>query len=194
MRTADRTLALGAGIGVLTLLSGLPGCGRGTSPTLPGAPTAATTKLAGSSLPDPSAHMGIWLEATSPPGLWPGQHKAPCIATDITPTRGSVTLGGVPTSIRWTIYDKCKDTQLIRIDYRGPTNPFLSCPEMPEIALHKAFEVSWSGEKPAVDVTCTLVPNPCNKFYLDVNSFPDRSKERTDRCEVTSGQIEIEPW
>lgn len=194
MRIGDRTWAATTGVVVIVLLSGLPGCSRGTSPTLPGAPPAAAATSARSAVPDASANMGIWLEPTKPTGLWAYQQKASCLATDMQPTLGVVRLGGAPSSIQWTIYDTCPGEQVIRIDYKGPTNPFISCPERPEIALHLPFKISYSGKNPAVDVTCTLVPNPCTAFYLDVNKFPDREKDRPRDCPTTSGQIEIEPW
>jgi hypothetical protein len=191
MRTASRIRTLGAAVGAATLLSGLPGCDRGPSPTLPGPPAATAGSQARSSLPDPSADVGVWVESTPLTKLWPTQHKGDCIVTDIKPNLGSFTLGGLPTSIKWTIYDYCPNDHVMRIDFAGSVNPFVSCPERPEIARHEPFKIVKGGAKPAVEVTCTLVANPCTTFYIDIDKMQDRT--RLD-CPFKSGQIEIEPW
>ena len=192
VQRSDRNWVAVAGIGVLALSSGLPSCGRGTSPTLPG-PESVTTKSAGSSLPDPSAHVGIWLEPTKTTGLWAEQHEGSCVVTDIVPALGHFELGGKPTSIRLTIYDTCRDTHLVRLDFQGPINPLVSCPGMPELENRVPFKVSWSGTKPAVDVECKLVADPCNDFIVDVDTFPPRERELKCALQKT-GQIEFDPW
>ena len=188
MRTVDRIWALG--LAGMTLIVGLPGCGAGSSPT--GTPTTTTTPapVGTPTPPPPPLHVGIWLEATALTGLWPQQRKGPCIVTDIAPTLGAFRVGAAPTSIRWTIYNKCPGTQVVRIAFKGPTNPFLSCPGLPQIAAGLPFQIQ-SGV-PAVDTTCTLVSGPCTHFGVDVNSFPLRLPPPS--CLTASGQIEIEPW
>jgi len=192
MGTADRNWSARAGVGVVVLLAAFAACGPDVSPTEPGSPPAEA-KVARASLPDPSADLGIWLEQSKPTKQWPNQHTGDCIVTDMWPKLGTAQLGGTPTSLQWTIYDLCPDEQLMRIDYKGPNSPFAAC-NVPEVQNHQPFKISYSGKNPAVVVTCTLVPNPCTVFYVDVNTFPDRTASRFNDCPTTSGQIEIEPW
>ena len=116
--------------------------------------------------------------------------KGSCVVTDIQPAAGAFKVTSAPTSIRWTIYNTCPGTQLVRIAAQGPTNPFRDCPGRPEMVAGVPFQVP-SSRGPAVDVTCTLVANPCTAFGIDVNTFPVRQYLS---CATTSGQIEIDPW
>ena len=84
------------------------------------------------------------------------------------------------------------DEQYVRIDFLGPTNPFASCDKQ-EVMDHKQFKVPVTrNDEPSVIATCTLIPKPCDWFFVEVNKFSDRTK--STNCPYTSGQIEIEPW
>jgi hypothetical protein len=192
MRMPDSTWPVGAGIAAMTLMLGLAGCGAagGGASTVPGTTTTTLAPMGTPAPPLPPPNVGIWLESTPLTGLWPQQRKGPCIVTDIQPERGVFRVSPAPTSIQWTIYNKCSGTHFVRIAYKGPTNPFRACAGRPEISASVPFQLP-SGPVPAVDVTCTLVSDACTHFAVDVDSFPSR---RPQSCLLSSGQMEIEPW
>jgi len=144
-------------------------------------------------LDDPSADIGVWLDRLHPEKKY-DPRNSDCRVQKVTPDGGKAGLLATPTTIRWSIYNFCPDDQVVRIDYLGPKSPFLSCDNQ-DVQTHTRFKVPPTKKDATVTAECKLVQDPCNKFFIDVNKFPDHTNERaTDRCPIGSGQIEIEPW
>ena len=191
MRTGNSAWSSRAGVGAVVVLAGLAGCSPHESPADPGSPLTET-KRARSSLPDSSADIGIWLLRPKPEKLYNPRNSDCSLDPKMWPEGGSVTLGGTPTTMTWKIYNSCGDEQYVRIDFLGPTNPFASCDKQ-EVMDHKQFKVPVTrNDEPSVIATCTLIPKPCDWFFVEVNKFSDRTKSAN--CPYTSGQIEIDPW
>jgi hypothetical protein len=144
-------------------------------------------------VPDASADLGIWLDRRHPERKY-DPLDSDCFLQARWPLDGRAQLFGIPTTISWTISNDCPDEQVIRIDYKGPKSPFASC-DKDEVMMHLPFKVTVTGKNPPLVVNCKLVPgSPCTAFWVDVNTFPDRTNERPSDCPTSTGQIEIDPW